>query len=63
MVIQPNLTASEALKLCQRLSKKIKNLDYDRAFHHTDCVELKSDELYELAHGLEKLEERLQWGV
>ncbi len=61
--IKPNLTASEALRIAQRIHAKLKIMDYDRALEREDSVSITSAALDELVRGLEKIEERLQWSV
>lgn len=63
VAIEPNLTSSEALTLCQRLHKKFKELDFDRALDHRENTVVTRHDLDELVAGLKKLEERLQWSV
>lgn len=61
--IHPKLTSREAFALCERIHKKFKNLDFERALDHHEFVVINRYELYELVASLDELKERLQWGI
>ncbi len=59
----PKLSSQQALTLCKRLTRKIKNLNDERRYEDKAQASLSRCELIDLLDGLEKLEERLQWGI
>ncbi len=59
----PKLSGAQALKLCQRIKKKFSDLDFDRALERRDFAEIDRTDLHEVVAALQKLEERLEWGV
>jgi hypothetical protein len=59
----PKLSGTQALKLCQRIKKKFSDLDFDRALERRDFAEVSRCDLHEVVAALQKLEERLEWGV
>ncbi len=63
MVIEPNLTKEEALKLADRLHKKVKNLDWECASERHTFAQIPRTELWELVDGLEKLKIRMEYAL
>ena len=63
MTIECSVSSQEALQIANRLHKKFKETDYERASKGQDEVKLSRMELDELVGGLEKLKERLTWVV